>query len=397
MKILIAPDKFKDALSAADVGETIRTALAEMHGRKVETDLCPLTDGGEGFAEILTRSCGGRMETVPTRNARGCAIRAPVGFARWGRVPQSARALLGLGDFDADAEIALVGMASASGLEQLSAEQRAPWLATTCGTGQLIAHARRQGARAVLLGIGGSATHDLGVGALQAMGCSFFDEGGRRVDSVHPGRWVAVVRAAFPTNDWPPIRIACDVINPLLGERGAARVYSVQKGLGPEEIPALEAATERMARLLCAQANTSFETTAAPSMGAAGGMAFGLATVFRAGIVEGAALVREWLSLEARIDAADLVITGEGRFDESSLEGKGPGSVLRLAAAHGRPVHFFAGAASIAPSGGVRLHLITPAGQPLVEALSHARSNLREAVRRALGDVLKPDGACHAN
>lgn len=270
-------------------------------------------------------------------------------------------------------------------------DQRAPWLATSFGTGELLAHARQRGAHAVLLGIGGSATHDLGVGALQAMGCSFWDEKGGAVHRVHPQRWPEIVRLHRPSNDWPPIRIACDVSNPLLGERGAAQVYSVQKGLLPAEIPALELATERMARLLCAHAGTSFETTAAPGMGAAGGIAFGLRTFFRAEIVEGATLVREWLALEPRVRAADLVITGEGRYDASSLEGKGPGSVLRLAAAHRKPLIFFAGAAQIPPASGTELHVITPAGQSLAEALRNARSNLRDSARRALAEVLKSE------
>lgn len=389
MKILIAPDKFKDALSATDACETICAALVEIYGQKLEADLCPLTDGGEGFVEILTRSCGGRTETVRTRNARGHAVSAHVGFVRWSDVPPNARALLGLGALDAHAEIALVGMAAASGLEQLPTDQRAPWLTTSFGTGELLAHARRQRAQAVLLGIGGSATHDLGVGALQAMGCSFSNEQGGAVHPVHPQRWPEIVRLHCPSNDWPPIRIACDVTNPLFGERGAAHVYSVQKGLLPAEIPALELATERMARLLCAHAVTSFETTAAPGMGAAGGIAFGLRTFFRAEIVEGATLVREWLALETRVRAADLVITGEGRYDASSLEGKGPGSVVRLAAAHRKPLHFFAGAAQIAPGRGTELHVITPPGQPLPEALRHARSNLRESARKAFAEVLK--------
>lgn len=385
MKFLIAADKFKDALSALDACEIIAEALAELDAA-LQTDCCPLTDGGEGFAEILTRSCHGRIETVHTCNARGRTLTAPVGFVPWTQVPLAARARLKLDTLHDDDEVALVGMASASGLEQLSADERDPWQASSLGTGELLVHARRRGVRAILLGIGGSATHDLGLGALRAMGCRFSDEDGANIDRVNPDRWATIARIDLPPRDWPAVRIACDVTNPLLGQRGAANVYSAQKGIRPDEIPALESATERMARLLCAHADAPFETTAGRGMGAAGGIAFGLRTIFGAELVEGAPLVSEWLSIEARIAAADCVITGEGRFDASSLEGKGPGSVVRLAVAHGKPVHFFAGAAQISPGEEVELHVITPPGDLLPRALKNARANLRRAVRDVFRD-----------
>lgn len=380
MKILIASDKFKDALSAFEVCETIETALTELNA-DIETECCPLTDGGEGFAEILTRSCVGRLETVSTRNARGRVLTATIGFVPWSQVPPAARERLQLDTLREVDEVALVGMASASGLEQLPTRERNPWHASSLGTGELLVHARQRGARAIVLGIGGSATHDLGLGALHAMGCRFSDENGKAVDEVTPHRWATIARITSPTSDWPPVRIACDVTNPLLGRRGAAYVYSTQKGILLDEIPALEAATERMARILCAHKGTSFDTAADRGMGAAGGIAFGLRTILGAQLVEGAQLVGDWLSLEARIQTIDCVITGEGRFDLSSLDGKGPGRVVQLAAAHRKPVYFFAGAAQVSPEKGFELHVITPPGEPLSSALENARANLRSSVR----------------
>lgn len=380
VKILIAPDKFKDALTSHEACEIIAAALAVINPES-EVDLCPLTDGGEGFTEILTKSVGGRLEHVRVRNARGMPVTAPVGFVQWDRVPAAARELLGLQGLAPHDRIALVGMASASGLEQLPIDQRNPWRANSGGTGELLLHARLQGARAVLLGIGGSATHDLGLGALHAVGARLLKKDGGEVDWPSPDRWSEIGKIVPPTDRWPPIRIACDVANPLLGARGAAQVYSVQKGLHPDEIPALEAATNEMAAIICSSAHRQLASAAHPGAGAAGGIAFGLGAFLQAERVEGAELVTRWLSLETRVAAADLVITGEGCYDASSLEGKGPGAVIRLAEKSGKPLHFFAGAALIPSQGRCHLHVITPSDQLLPLALRNCSKNLLQAVK----------------
>jgi glycerate kinase len=386
MRVLLAFDKFKDSLAARAACDAAAGALARRHP-DWPLDLCPLADGGEGFAEILTGAAGGLLSTVSVTGPRGAAVDATLGLVPWARIPASARALLQLPAAPADsAEIAVIEMAAASGLALLPPDQRDPWRTTTLGTGQLIAAAAQAGAAAILLGVGGSATHDLGAGALSALGLGFLSPNGEIIRPPRPDRWDMIERITgkIPAA-LPPIRIACDVSNPLLGPRGAAAVYGPQKGLRPADLARLDHASARLGLLLCAQSGQSDALMDTPGAGAAGGLAFGLMTAARAKLLPGFDLVAAWLDLGARIAAADLVITGEGRFDDSSLSGKGPGAVAARALAAGKPVHVFAGqVAATAARAGLTLHTITPAGQPLAAALRAAGPNLAAAVERAL-------------
>lgn len=386
MRVLLAFDKFKDSLAAQAACETAARALRQRHP-DWQLDLCPLADGGEGFAEILTASVGGTLSSVSVTGPRGTAVDAAFGLVAWAKIPAAARSLLQLSATIPDhAEIAVIEMAAASGLALLPAEQRDPWKTTTLGTGQLIAAAGQAGAAAILLGVGGSATHDLGLGALSALGLEPLSVDGETIRPPIPARWDMIERIAGKIPDsLPPIRIACDVSNPLLGRNGAAAVYGPQKGLLPADLAKLDHASARLGLLLCAQSGASDALMDQPGAGAAGGIAFGLMAAARAKLLPGFGLVAAWLDLDARIAAADLVITGEGRFDDSSLSGKGPGAVAARALALGKTVHIFAGqVASADARAGLTLHAITPAGQPLAEALSAAGRNLAAAVERAL-------------
>jgi glycerate kinase len=220
------------------------------------------------------------------------------------------------------------------------------------------------------------------------MGWKFFDATGRIIEWPCPRVWRDIVRIEKSADaEWPPIRIACDVDNPLLGERGAARVYAGQKGLAMIDTDELEALTGELARRCCASAQVDFELITRPGMGAAGGIAVGLGSMLGAQLVPGSSLVSDWLSIRPRIDAADIVITGEGCFDRSSLEGKGPGAVLRSARQLGKSVHVFAGASKVSVKEGVALHVITPAGQPLGDALTECAKNLQHSVARVFADL----------
>jgi glycerate kinase len=238
----------------------------------------------------------------------------------------------------------------------------------------------------ILLGVGGSATHDLGLGALAALGLELSDRDGRRVTGAEPEQWghVAKVNSAR-LRKLPPIWIACDVTNPLLGPRGAATVYAPQKGLRPEALARLESESARMAGLLCAGGGGDAALAETPGAGAAGGIAFGLMAAAGARLVPGFELVSDWLRVEERLAAADLVITGEGRFDDSSLQGKGPGSLVRAAVALGKPVHVFAGRVDAAETPGVTLHEVSPRDVPLAEALAKAGGWLRERAEAVFG------------
>jgi glycerate kinase len=384
MRVLLAFDKFKDSLAARAACDAAAGALARRHP-DWPLDLCPLADGGEGFAEILTTAAGGALSTVSVTGPLGAAVDATLGLVPWARIPASARALLQLPATPADsAEIAVIEMAAASGLALLPPDQRDPWQTTTLGTGQLIAAAAQAGAAAILLGVGGSATHDLGTGALSALGLEFLSPEGENIRPPRPARWDMIERVTGKISTrLPPIRIACDVSNPLLGPRGAAAVYGPQKGLRPADLAKLDHASARLGLLLCAQSGQTDALMDVPGAGAAGGLAFGLMTAARAKLLPGFDLVAAWLNLESRIAAAELVITGEGRFDDSSLSGKGPGAVAARALAAGKPVHVFAGqVAATAARAGLTLHAITPADQPLAEALRAAGPNLAAAVER---------------
>ena len=389
MRVLLSFDKFKDSLTAPEACGLASAALRDRQPNWT-LDLCPLTDGGEGFCEILTRAAGGTLEKISVTGPRGEPVEASVGFVSVAHIPPAARALLLLSDpqlstLNSQPMIAIVEMAAASGLALLPESLRDPWQTSSVGTGELIRFAAGRGVAAILVGIGGSATHDLGLGALSALGVKCLSADGAAIRPPVPARWREVTQlAGRVAQDFPPIRIACDVANPLLGPRGAATVYGPQKGLRPESLAHLEQATDGLARLLIAHCGKNHSLLEMPGTGAAGGIAVGLMAAARAEIVTGFALVSAWLDLDARLAAADLVITGEGRFDASSLDGKGPGAVAARAAALGKPVHVFAGAITVpAPPPGLTLHAITAPGTPLAAALLAAPANLAAAVRAA--------------
>ena len=358
MRVLLAFDKFKDSLTAPQACAAAAAALRERHP-DWSLDECPLADGGEGFAPILTRAAGGVSLVHEVAGPRGQPVAAGFGLVPWQQIPPAAQALLNLPlDRREPANIAVIEMAAASGLALLPNDQRDPWQTTSRGTGELIAEAARRGAAAILLGIGGSATNDLGLGALSALGLGFADDAGRPVSPPVPAHWSRIQRltGTVPTS-LPPIFIACDVTNPLLGPQGATAVYGPQKGLQSADLARLEHECARLGLMLCTRCGKPDTLMDAPGAGAAGGIAFGLMAAAGARLLSGFDLVSAWLDLERRIAAADLVFTGEGRFDASSLTGKGPGAVARRALALGKPVQVFAGQVAVAaPAGNFRLH-----------------------------------------
>jgi glycerate kinase len=382
MRALIAFDKFKDALSAADACATAAAALREAQP-SWELELCPLTDGGEGFAEILTAAGHGRIESVNVTGPRGSAISAQFGWVPLQHIPERARQRLALpARTDLGGLAAIIGMSAASGLHLLSPAERDPWRTSTVGTGELMRFAAHK-AQVIVLGIGGSATNDLGAGALSALGLQFKSATSETSNFPSPDRWDTVTHLAgrMPA-DFPPVRVACDVTNPLLGPEGCAAIYGLQKGLKPEDLPRLERSAARLARLLCEHFHQPESLMSTPGAGAAGGIAFGLLAAMDAQLLSGFDLTAEWLGLKERIHAADVVLTGEGRFDESSLSGKGPGAIVALAQGAGRPAHVFAGSVSSRLTSFAKLHRITPESYSLTEALNATRALLQSEIRR---------------
>ncbi|MEI8088204.1 MAG: glycerate kinase [Opitutaceae bacterium] len=379
MRALIAFDKFKDALPAHRACAITVATLRLLHP-EWEFDVCPLADGGEGFCAILTDAAHGKLETFMVTGPRGSPVLAPIGFVAQEKIPAAAREILGLGATNTGT-IAVIEMASASGLALLPPDQRDPWQATTFGTGELIRHAAACGVTAIILGVGGSATHDLGYGALSALGVVALDANHSAIAPPIPARWTEIekLRGSLPA-DFPALRIVCDVTNPLLGALGAAAIYAPQKGLRTADLKRLDYESARLAQLLCRHSNQPDTLMDTPGAGAAGGIAFGLMSAAHAQLIPGYALVAAWLDLEARLASADLVITGEGRFDASSLSGKGPGAIAARARALGKTTHIFAGAVTAVPPEGLNLHAITPSYLPLAEALRETPALLATSV-----------------
>ena len=321
MKILIAPDKFKGSLSAAAAAEAIAAGFRRAWP-EAELSLLPIADGGEGFAETFCAALSG--EWVATRALDPIGREVDARYV-W---------------MEAE-KLAVIDMSEASGLWRLPKEELAPLRANTYGTGQLIRHATERGARKILVGLGGSATTDGGIGMAAALGYEFLTSDGEDLEAI-PGNLLALIRIQTEgALELPEIIAACDVQNPLLGPRGTAVVFSPQKGASAKDIVALEEGLLNLADVVASDLGCDFRDT--PGAGAAGGIAFGLLSFCGAKICSGFDLLAETLRLEERIAACDLVITGEGRIDGQTLEGKGPAGVAALARRHGKPVLAFAG------------------------------------------------------
>jgi glycerate kinase len=313
MKIVIAPDKFKGCLSAADVAGAIADGVRSVDPN-TETDLCPMADGGEGTVAALVAATGGRLIT---RRVTGPLPEMKV---------DAIFGILG------DGQTAVIEMAAASGLALLPPGDRNPLNTTTFGTGELIAAAvREQGARRIILGIGGSATTDAGIGCAQACGFTVLMRDGEPTAMGEPlcGRDLSnvliVKHGRGEITNGIEITVACDVTNPLYGEQGAARVYGPQKG-------ATAAVVEQLDRELrsFAQRTGTLNEAITPGAGAAGGLGFGMVAFFGATLRAGVEIVAEAARLRERLRGADLCFTGEGRLDEQSARGKTTVGVARM-------------------------------------------------------------------
>ncbi len=391
MRILVAFDSFKDSMTAEEACR-VAVDVIEAEGPDFEVESAPLTDGGEGFCGILTEARGGELVERTVRGPRFEEISARFGLVAleslesvlcdWLEVPDSGT-------------IAIIEMAQASGLERVPMEARDPWVTSSYGTGDLIREAHQRRVEAILLGIGGSATNDLGLGALEALGLGFLDSEKSAIEGLNPARWNKVhAFAGGVPEELPPIRIACDVENPLFGENGAAAIFGPQKGLKPEDWERIEEEGKRMARLHCRYQEADESLYEETGSGAAGGISFGLRAACGATLVPGIELVSRWLRLEMKMDWADLIITGEGRFDRSSLQGKGPGTLVRSAFAGKKRAWVFAGlvAEDLAepnPGGldGGDMVQIAPKEYSLERSIAEGKELLRAAVREKVRTV----------
>lgn len=318
MNILIAIDSFKGSLTSLEAGaaaaDGILRAMPDAH-----VTVRPLADGGEGTVDALTAGLGGTMRTV-----RVCGPRRHPTEARYGILPGN---------------IAVMEMAQAAGLPLLAPEDRDPSVATTYGVGEMILDAFGLGCRKFIMGIGGSATNDGGTGMLRALGVRFTDRDGAPITDGTEG---LASLAAIDISGIPAalrqcrFHVACDVTNPLCGDKGCSAIYGPQKGAKADDIP-------RMDRILADYA--ALTATVLPKAdpnaagaGAAGGMGFALRTYLGAELTPGVDLILSMTDMEGAVAEADLIVTGEGRLDGQTSMGKAPAGVAALAKRHGKPV-----------------------------------------------------------
>ena len=308
MRIVLAPDKFKGTASATEVAEAMADGVRHLWPH-AQLDLCPMSDGGEGFVEAMLRAAGGQWVTA---RVTGPLPEMKVD-ARFGVI---------------HGDTAVVEMSAASGLWRVPPDQRDPEATTTFGTGELLVAAKRQGCRRILLGIGGSATIDGGIGCCHAAGLPVILDDGEPSSPTEPlcgrdlPRVVMIKSHRGEQLAGADITVACDVTNPLCGLDGAARVFGPQKGATPAQVERFDAWLDQLARR-CGQVDVA----RLPGAGAAGGLGFAMVAFFGATLRPGADVVIEATRLRDRLRGADLCITGEGRIDRSSLAGKTPVSV----------------------------------------------------------------------
>lgn len=330
MRILIAPNALKGCCSAAAAAAALAAGAARALPT-AELVRVPVADGGDGLLAVLGASLGAEQRSYLVQGPRGARVEAPLGWLPAQRT-------------------ALIEMALASGLALLAPAARDPLLTSTHGTGELVRHALDLGATRIILGIGGSATNDGGVGLANALGWGLPDAAGRLVEPVG-GRLGEIARLVADRVDprLAEVEIAaiCDVDNPLLGPRGAARVYAPQKGADAAAVARLEAGLTHLAALM--ERDLGLRLAERPGAGAAGGLGAGLIAFCGATLCPGAELVLDLVGLDRHLAGADLVLTAEGQLDATSLQGKAPGAVAAHAARLGVPCIGIAGSLGAAP------------------------------------------------
>lgn len=319
MKIVIAPDSFKESLTALEVAEAIETGFKRIYP-DAEYVKVPMADGGEGTVQSLVDALQGKLIEVD--------VTAPLG--------DKTTAFFGL---SGDGKTAIIEMAAASGLHLVPQDQRNPLKTTSFGTGELIKTALEQGVEHIILGIGGSATNDGGVGMLQALGVQCLNQqqenigfGGEQLGQITK----IDMSRLDPRLHKVRFSVACDVDNPLCGEKGASATFGPQKGATPDMVQQLDVALQHFSDII--ERDLGLNIRDQQGAGAAGGMGGGLLLLPNVKLQSGVQIVIHTLNLSEKMQGADLVITGEGRMDSQTIHGKTPIGVAKTAKAAGKPV-----------------------------------------------------------
>ncbi len=363
MKIVVALDKFKGALTAPQACRIAATALRSALP-DAEIILKPMADGGDGAAQALIAARDGQWLPVRALDPLGREIESGIGWLERDRT-------------------AIVEMAGVSGLALLKKFERDPMRASSFGTGQLIAAAIEHGAAKIWLGVGGSATVDGGVGAATALDWKFLDATGRPVGP--GGGALRTIAAILPSKrKFPPIETLCDVENPLCGPNGAAAVFGPQKGASPAMVAELDAGLRHLADII--KAELGKDILNCPGAGAAGGLAGGALAFFGATLVAGVETIMDAVQLSDALRHADWVITGEGKLDRQSLQGKVVSGVIRRARAFNKPVAIVAGSIALSAEELDRAHVrevVSICGGDITEdqSLKEPEQHLARAIR----------------
>lgn len=364
VRVLVAPDKFKGTLSAEQAARAIASGWRRERPDD-EIDLAPMADGGDGTLDALVAALGGEIRRARVSGPLGDPVEAAFGLVE-----------------AAGGRTGIVELARASGLQLVAESRRDALRASTWGTGQLLLAAAREGIAEALVCIGGSATTDGGAGLASALGVRFLDASGEPIGD--GGAGLLSLERVDVTGLAPEVRslrvtVASDVDNPLVGPRGAAHVYSPQKGASLDDVLLLDRALAHYAAVI--HRDLGIDVRNLPGAGAAGGTGAGLIAFLGAHLRPGVEVVMEALGLSERIRRADLVLTGEGRLDESSLYGKVPAGVMAEARTAGRPVAILCGVAEVHPDGVWVGSLVEAVGQE--RALGEARWALEDLAARA--------------
>jgi len=370
LKILVVPDKFKGTLTSAAAAECIRRGwLRSRPGDAVEC--LPMSDGGDGFGEVLGTLLGAETRHCQTVDAAGQPR-----TARWW--------------FQAARRLAIVESAQVIGLALLPTGQFHPFTLDTRGLAAVLRDATEAGATSILVGIGGSATNDAGFGLASALGWTFLDGAGRVIHRWPDLARLQEVRPPQANKPLAPIVVAVDVGNPLLGPQGASRIYGPQKGLRAEDMEAAESALGQLVEVL-ERAGMPARADQ-PGAGAAGGLGYGLAAFAHARLENGFARYAEAVDLRSRVAAVDLVISGEGSLDQSTLMGKGVGGVARLCQQLGVPCLGLTGLLGMGvdpaqPSPFLAVRAIAPGLAEPVEARARAEHWLAELAAQTAAEA----------
>lgn len=384
MKIVIAPDSFKGSATAAQVCDAITQGLRRVVG-DAEIVAVPMADGGEGTVDALVAATGGRLQHTTVCGPLGQTQQVQAGYGILGPDRQADHA-------DTRATTAVIEMAAAAGLPLVPPDRRNPLHTTTYGLGQMIAHAIEHDCRDFVIGIGGSATNECGMGMAQALGVRFIDDRGNEIGEPMTGASIGRVAAIDQSGLLPGLAqckftVACDVQNPLLGPTGATYTYGPQKGADDNSLATLEKNIAHIINLI--EGCTGRSVRDIPGAGAAGGLGAGLMALLDAKLQPGIDIVIDACRFAQRIDGADLIITGEGRIDGQTVYGKTIAGVASAAAEQSIPVIALAG--SLGPDARKVLDLpvaailsICPGPIPLDQALREAPALLADTAEQAI-------------